>query len=510
MGRTLNIRPTTGVYATYKNIRYNPWTAIAEFVDNSTQSFYDHENQLKETKYWKGLNVDVFFEIDSITNKETLIIKDNAYGMDYNDFKRAIILDSPPKKTSRSEFGMGLKTAACWFGTMWSVESTELGSGITYKTKVDVEALHKYKHECIDVEEISCSKKKHGTIIKIWNLNRRILGRATGKTKDQLRGMYRTDLRTGRIHISYNHENLFYEDPEILSEELPDGTKKLWKQDIEFTILNNNKEFHVSGFIAIRKKGSTSNAGFTLMRHGRVIVGGYENTYRPEEIFEQSNSFIYQRLFGELNLNDWSVTQTKDAFDWYNGLEDQLIEKLNIICKEYKQKAKDYRKREKIDVPSSFNKIADDFVSAGIIEKHKVENSFSEYTQISDIEDSDSALELIDNKPQVLRFSTSPTNIYNIIYSLINDDPDRNWLTVYEANEPETYIVELNIAHPFFEPYIKEPEFIRLMEKFAFAIVIAELDACNSVVSGLEIPPSFIRKKMNISLKSVSKVDSNE
>lgn len=41
--------------------------------------------------------------------------------MDFNDFQRAIVLDSPPKRTTRSEFGMGLKTAACWFGKKWSV-----------------------------------------------------------------------------------------------------------------------------------------------------------------------------------------------------------------------------------------------------------------------------------------------------------------------------------------------------------------------------------------------------
>lgn len=46
MAKRINIRPTTSVYATYKNIRYDPWTAIAEFVDNSTQSYYDNTENL--------------------------------------------------------------------------------------------------------------------------------------------------------------------------------------------------------------------------------------------------------------------------------------------------------------------------------------------------------------------------------------------------------------------------------------------------------------------------------
>lgn len=187
MAKRINIRPTTSVYATYKNIRYDPWTAIAEFVDNSTQSYYDNTEKLNSTKYWNGLAVDIEYKRDKVSG-DHLIIKDNAYGMDFRDFQRAIMLDSPPRKKSRSEFGMGLKTAACWFGKCWSVESVALGSGVKYKTTVDVEALSKYKNEEITVEEIPCSTKDHGTTITIWNLNRTLSGTQIGKTKDQLRG----------------------------------------------------------------------------------------------------------------------------------------------------------------------------------------------------------------------------------------------------------------------------------------------------------------------------------
>ena len=141
MSKTINIRPTTSVYSTYQNLRYDPWTAIAEFVDNSTQSYYDHMSSLMRLRGWKGLIIDIEYKKDKV-NGDRLIIKDNAYGMNFANFQRAIILDSPPPVTSRSEFGMGLKTAACWFGMYWSVESVELGSGIKYRTSVDVEALY--------------------------------------------------------------------------------------------------------------------------------------------------------------------------------------------------------------------------------------------------------------------------------------------------------------------------------------------------------------------------------
>ena len=43
---TIDVRPAVGVYAIYRRPSYKPWYAIAEFVDNSTQSYYDHKTEL--------------------------------------------------------------------------------------------------------------------------------------------------------------------------------------------------------------------------------------------------------------------------------------------------------------------------------------------------------------------------------------------------------------------------------------------------------------------------------
>lgn len=99
MAKKINIRPTSSVYATYKRLSYQPWTAIAEFVDNSTQSFYDHKDELMSLKYSKGLRI----TIDYITNEpggDRIEIYDDAYGMEWCDFQRAIILDRPPDRKS--------------------------------------------------------------------------------------------------------------------------------------------------------------------------------------------------------------------------------------------------------------------------------------------------------------------------------------------------------------------------------------------------------------------------
>ena len=513
MGKTINIRPTTSVYATYKNIKYDPWTAIAEFVDNSTQSYYDHISQLKNTKYWKGLDIEIEYGHTDDGNGYQLIIKDNAFGMNFYDFKRAIILDSPPKNPTRSEFGMGLKTAACWFGTKWSVESTALGSDIKYKAIIDVDMLHKYKNEEIEVIETTCSPKEHGTTVTITNLNRTLSGRQIGKTKDQLRGMYRVDLRTGDIKIYYNGEGLFYTDPPILTAELPDGTKKEWKEKIEFIINKNNREYHVNGFMALLEEGSTSGAGFTLLRRGRVIVGGYENCYRPEEVFKKSNSFTYQRLIGELNMDDWPVTQTKDAFDWYGGLEDELIDKLVEITAEYRDKAEKYRKGKKVPIEPVIDVLVDSYADAGIIDNVEVTPITEDIVEVlSDSQDSirkehfDSAdIQIIGDDGKQISFThNNQQYIFNFI--LKKNNPDSKWLNITKASNENTYIIEWNIRHPFFKPYIDDPQFLVIMQQFTFALALSEIEARRISVDG-KIDAGTIRMKMNEILKSVMRGD---
>ena len=84
MGRKINIRPTSSVYATYKRLSYQPWTAIAEFVDNSTQSFYDHQSELMAQKYTKGLTITIDY-IDDAENGDRLEICDDAYGQIFRE-----------------------------------------------------------------------------------------------------------------------------------------------------------------------------------------------------------------------------------------------------------------------------------------------------------------------------------------------------------------------------------------------------------------------------------------
>ena len=124
----LNIQPQAGVIGVFSRLNYKAWYAIGEFVDNSTQSFYSHQEELKQ----HGIE-DVEININYDAEQDILTITDTAFGMERDDFARAVKVDSPPEnKNGRNEFGMGLKTAASWFGNIWSVQSTQYGSSNQY------------------------------------------------------------------------------------------------------------------------------------------------------------------------------------------------------------------------------------------------------------------------------------------------------------------------------------------------------------------------------------------
>ena len=507
--RKLNIRPDTGVYGTYKRISYQPWTALAEFVDNSTQSFYDHKKELFATKYYKGLEIEIEYNENPSCGDE-IKITDNAYGMDWFDFQRALILDRPPRNTNgRNEFGMGLKAAACWFGNLWSVETTCLGSIYMYKAEINIDALVKYKNEDIDVQEETVSSKEHYTIITIQQLNKKIKGkRIEKKIHDLLSSIYRVDLRTGDIKIYYNGNLLQFNEvtPYV------DEQGKEWKKTVEFAVPYKDGELSVSGFIGIRIPSSPRDAGYTLLRRGRVIVGGPEKNYRPSEIFGASNSFPYQRLYGELHMDNWPVTQAKDAFDWSNeDLESKFIEKLKSISEEFKKKSESIRLREKIkatDLSEQLkNSLANnEHISDLSIELIETKNCNQEFTTTDEDainidekavvnESAGVGVEIEGNVPISIKLKYC-NKAYNFVFTFDDSNPKSEWLKLECLNrENNEYQLTLNTLHLFFYPFIQKKDFLVVLAKFATALAIAEISSYDIAQDEL-VSPSSIRIAM--------------
>ena len=520
MGKKINIRPTSSVYATYKRLTYRPWTAIAEFVDNSTQSFYDHKDTLMGIKYAKGLTVEINYIKDG-NNGDSIEIIDNAYGMEWEDFTRAVVLDKPPANTKgRNEFGMGLKTAACWFGSVWSVESTQYGSRNKYYTQINVDDLGKYKTEEIDVVESVVSSKEHGTKIVIRQLNQRISGASTVRSiKELLGSIYREDLRTGLIQIFYNGNAVEFKEAPVYIEKKADGTEKVWKKDISFTVEHEGKKLPVHGFVAIRIPASVKDAGFALIRRGRVI----DTSFRTEEVFGPSNLFAYQRMYGELHMDSWPVTQAKDGFNWHSGgLLEKFIEKLVQETSDYRRKAEIIRLRDRVSTNDVAKKVVDSLSSSGIIDNVEVTVSDKPEEKITvtpnetavddatkDEKSIKSVEEVIEDDDSVIFEGGSTITIkcnhaskeYVFRIECDMSSPTSSWLLV-ENIGLDAYRLVINMRHGFFKPFISDKSFMSTLMKLSVALALAEIDALDVSPDG-RIEAGEIRNRMNNILESL-------
>src|SRR5258708_1054853 len=100
---TIELQIGPEVIRSYKSLAYTPWHALAEFVDNSTQSYFTHRDTLDAEfrKSGEGLTV----SIDYHKAKGKISIRDNAMGMSLDELKRALHVGLPPEDTSgRSKY----------------------------------------------------------------------------------------------------------------------------------------------------------------------------------------------------------------------------------------------------------------------------------------------------------------------------------------------------------------------------------------------------------------------
>lgn len=322
---TINIRPGVNVLAVLPHLNYKAWFALAEFVDNSIQSSISHRRELNQVD---GANYQLEVDIDFDPAEKTITITDNAAGISSSEYQRAFRpAEIPPDASGLSEFGMGMKSAACWFAPNWSVRTSALGEAIERTVFFDIDQIVHDKIDELNIGSMVVGADKHYTEVRLDNIRRFPRGKTVHKIKEHLASIYRVFLREGDLVLRVDGDELAYEDPEVLSApsyKNPDGPQISWKRDVNIDLGEGRS---ASGYVAIRKTASTRLAGLSLFRRKRLVLGSVDETYRPEDIFGRSNTYPYQRLFGEINLRGFFVSHTKDGVKW-EECEDEFLAKL--------------------------------------------------------------------------------------------------------------------------------------------------------------------------------------
>ena len=243
---------------------------------------------------------------------------------------------------------MGMKSAACWFSPKWTVRTSALGEPGIREVTFNIRKIIEDNLEELDVILKPMSKDSHFTEISLLNLHKPLHGVTVNKIKEHLASIYRYFIRDGVINLKFNGELLSNQIPRILSApsyRTPSGQPVLWRKEINFDF---GDDLRIHGFAALRETASTTHAGFALFRRNRLIEGSGDETYRPEFIFGKPNSFRYQRLFGELHLDGFDVSHTKDGFRWDENEQpflELLKEHLDSVPIPLLQQAEEFRSK---------------------------------------------------------------------------------------------------------------------------------------------------------------------
>ena len=511
----IDIRPEVSVLGVFRHLNYRPWFAAAEFVDNAIQSFRDHEEELSRVEGQAGKLL-VKVKIDT-SNGGVIQVSDNAAGIYSEEWARALRSAEPPPDTSGlAEFGMGMKTAAAWFGRQLTVRSTALGEPYRRQITLDFDEIIQKRLETVQPETFPADPEDHGTVVTVSGLHRPPYGRTISKIREHLASIYRLFLRNGSLHLVFQHgtspeQPLVAEEVEILEAprfDDPQGTPIFWSKSIDFDFGGG---LHARGFLAIRKVGSTAKAGLALFRRGRLIEGSGDETYRPRAIFGASNSYEYQRLFGELTLEGFDISHTKDGFRWGED-EEPFVE----LLREYAdgeplpliRQARGFRSGTSRPTESSLSDEAQSAATgtAAVLGREMSRSTVDQYvpSETTLPDDLSPGTELF---PATIELKYRSQN-WRVTVE-ISDDPSHvwDWFEVAERVEsdqdgPPINVIRLRMSlrHPFSERYVgANYENMDLLTRFAAGLAVAEITARDAGAS----QAGEIRRRFNELLGTV-------
>jgi histidine kinase/DNA gyrase B/HSP90-like ATPase len=487
--KSISIRPGVAILSVLRHLNYRPWYAMAEFVDNSLQSFVQNRQALQKIEGPK-FKLKVEIELEE-ANGGRIIIRDNAAGIKESEYQRAFRpAELPPDTSGLAEFGMGMKSAACWFADKWSVRTSALGEGHERLVSFDISKIVEDKLEELAVVTKPAQENAHFTEIVLNALHKVPQGRTLSKIKDHLASIYRIWLRRHSILLVFDGEELSYSDPKILSAphyKRPSDPPVKWEKVINFDL---GLGLSAHGFAALRETGSTSEAGFSLFRRDRLIQGGADEGYRPESIFRKSNSFTYQRLFGELHLDGFEVSHTKDGFRWDENEEtflDLLKQELNKEPLPLLDQAEEYRVKRK---PGDFQAGADAATqrTADVIER-EVPPVLKE--QLDSGPESAPPPERLPHAGAIAsqRIISLELNgqAWQVTLELSTDPGIGDWITVSDNVPPagdrriRCLGLRMALSHPFMDRFGgTEPERIEPLLRVAVAVALGEVVARES------------------------------
>ena len=322
--KTVDIQIGNTMYGRFEHFKNTPSHVLAEFIDNAIQSCRDHRSELETLEPGYHLCVEINFEWDADGNANRITVKDNAAGINRDRYVKAFMPAEKPESTEGlNEFGMGLKTAALWLGSVWEVNTSALGEGETRSVQFNLDRVISGEEKELNVLTSPCKETEHGTDVIITKPTQNTPNKKNLKNiREELASIYRLSMRADELRLIVQNEEVTFNESDILIApfyKTPEAKPELWKKEIDITF----GKYRAKGFIAILATIDSKRNGLVLFRRGRAIIGAGadEQRYFPKTIFGATGNFRYKRLFGELELEGFNVAFNKNDIQDRGNLE---------------------------------------------------------------------------------------------------------------------------------------------------------------------------------------------
>lgn len=538
-------------YSVLKNLDASLLGMFCEFIDNSIQSYRNTKDDIEK------FEPDYVLKIDLNYNGSQIEIKDNAGGIDIDNFARAMKpANKPIDNAGLNEFGIGMKYAAVWVSNEWVLKSK------SYKEDVERSVTFNYnevvtknlKH--LPPKERKVNDKSHGTVVVLRQLETKHTGRwPTVYLKSKLASIYRNFIRSGGpfyeafqedpIEIRYNGELLKFSEFNFLKApwwkaiqiDKDENAKEIewkWKfpwrkiEIIDQEMLPNgeindvSRIVEVSGFIGILPDGEHKNKnGFTLFRRGRVIEGFDARVY-PEVISTKSaRSFKYIRMYGEVHFRNVDVSFNKSKLSIDSGARNEIFSVLATEIKKIESEGQKYDMLQQADKHRVGFKIAN---AKNAIESLKRQNAervetpevFEEKKKAQEVIAKTIIDESYDQKRSRLHTKAEKqiiaidedvevligTYTYRLIINYFSSDEIQDLYTWAVNYEDKTINVGINLKHTIFTNYpdnFKDSSKFKLVIEFIKCIAKSEVKAANGVNKA-----KYVRHAFNLFSNTIS------
>lgn len=456
----------------YSRLSYTMWFALAEFVDNSTQSRLNYASIIDDVLKQEGAPLTVNIIHNRMTKEIT--IEDNSIGMTKDDLIEALkIANATQDSKGRSKYGMGMKTAACWIGRKWRVITCEWGSGEEWTAEVDVDAIVS-RGARVPLSMKRVDPSCHYTKVVISDLRRVIQKRTEETIKTYLGSMYMFDLRRDEqgnvsLKLTYNGEEIL---PPSEAEWDVDPAGQPMRRDLPRKEINGKA---VSGWIGVLKKGGRKFGGFSLFQNRRQIQG-FPNAWKPKSIFggvddEGANNLVTQRLTGVLLLDGFTVSHTKDAILFQADEEEQLERYLVEQTKDYRDYAQ--RRRSGRTEVWSKEKVRD------LIESMRTEFTSNEIKDALSTSSLPPIETILANNQEQVRSLTTEDEIARFEVSsdlavIVSVKQTSEWephLTIASGAQPGILHVIINGLHPYYQSLDSNDAIEECLHQFVYDAV---------------------------------------